>query len=306
MTEDRVRVRALFRIEPPAYFGLPDGSKVVVPASPDAPAEIVSPVLDTRSGLIVNHGSLPSYRSPSQAIQEQFVVDQVSLRLEDNFLSAELDADTLGAGVERARSVVVAFLRHLMVEQGDFFRPVLLQYEIEGKETHRASQPVKLMELAAYNLEEFRGRIRRAVTGTLNSDERLDRALVYYEQGRFLYKLGSDHDLAERHRHYLIASGFLFLWKAITTVLGEPGTDRDYQRRFKAFGLPTDFWQTRIQPLKETRDAADVAHYDLNPEGVAKPVSEFGKAEATCREVLKAYSEHLVRSREQRPDSPAT
>src|SRR6185437_9661526 len=163
MTEDRVRVRALFRIEPPAYFGLPDGSKVVVPASPDAPAEIVSPVLDTRSGLIVNHGSLPSYRSPSQAIQEQFVVDQVSLRLEDNFLSAELDADTLGAGVERARSVVVAFLRHLMVEQGDFFRPVLLQYEIEGKETHRASQPVKLMELAAYNLEEFRGRIRRAV-----------------------------------------------------------------------------------------------------------------------------------------------
>ena len=59
---------ATFKLSPPGFFGLPEGDKVVVPASPTG-REVLGPVLDTRSGVLVSHGSLPEYRPDSAALK---------------------------------------------------------------------------------------------------------------------------------------------------------------------------------------------------------------------------------------------
>lgn len=306
MTDSTVRVTALFVVEPAAPFGLPDGSRTVVPASTEKPAQIYSPLLDSRSGQLVSHGTLSAFRADDQAIHEKVTVGDADIHFTDNFVTVEVDAPTLVLGVEIARTAVIRLLRQLMVQQGEFFRAVLVQYEAVGDKTHLAASPTKLMDLATYNLDELRGRIRRAAQGASHSDDRLDRGLLYYEHARFLFKLSNDAGLAERHRDYLNANSFLFLWKAITAVLGEPGTDRDYQRRYREFGLPADYWKTTVQPLKELRDAADVAHYELDSEAIKKPVAAYGRAEGTCREVLKAYSDFLLHKRDSDSGPEAT
>jgi hypothetical protein len=285
-----LRVKAVFLISPPGPFGLPDGNHVVVPA----PAQIYSPVIDTNSGLVVSHGTLSRYRNEDEGIKEQVTVGAVALHFHDNYVTTDVEASDEKDGLERSRTAVVRLLRHLMIDQGGFFTASLMQHEVVGRKARVASQPTMTFSMSVYNLDELRGRIRAAAEGASHTDDRLDRALLYFEHARFLHKLSSDPTLTARHRNYLVASSFLFLWKAITTILGEPGTDRDYQRRFREYGLPDDFWREKVQPLKAVRDAADVAHYELDAAAIARPVASFGAAEQVCREVFRAYTSHLL------------
>lgn len=55
--------KALYIIEPPSYFGLPEGDKTVVKADPER--ELVSAVLDTRRAVAMVYGS-ESEPSPQQ------------------------------------------------------------------------------------------------------------------------------------------------------------------------------------------------------------------------------------------------
>lgn len=297
MKAKAVSLKTVWRIDPPAYFGLPDGAKVVVPADERGRTEIQSPTLDRQSGLIVNHGTLPIFRRPEHAIKNAETVSEVRLRFQDNFLFVELEAQDLKTGLQRARVAVKSVVRHLMVQLPDFFSASLLQYEVVGQEAHRTSNPAKLLVATVYNLKQLEEQIHHSFEAAGRSDGRLDRALAYYEHARFLFKLASDQLIEDEHRDYLLASSFLFLWKSITSVLGEPGSDADYQTRFRTYGLPANYWELNIKPLKAVRDDADVAHYDLSPAGIQKAVGMYGRADRTCREVLIAYKDWLLRQR---------
>lgn len=288
-----MRVVCLYRVEPAGYFGVPDGQKVVLPANA-AGVDVLSPTLDTRSGLLVNHGTLSSFRSDDAAVREEVVLEDARLRFNDEFLTVMVEADSLLAGANAARVHVTRFLRHLMVAQPDYFRATLMQYEGDSEPVQIAQPPVRLMNCTLYNLDELRQRIRLAARRSLTEDTRLMRALVYYEHARFLLSIRTDlSPPMSAHGRYLLASAFLHFWKAITVVLGDPGTDRDYQRRFRKIGLPANYWKATVEPLKNVRDDADVAHYQLDDEAIGRVEATIPMADSVCRQVLERYSEHL-------------
>lgn len=94
-------------------------------------------------------------------------------------------------------------------------------------------------------------------------DERLVSALQYYEHALYLL------DNAERiagigspHFEYLFSAIVLNLWKSVSAIVGDPSTDRDYQRRYKAIGIAREYFMTEIDgTLKDIRSGQDVAHY---------------------------------------------
>jgi hypothetical protein len=150
------------------------------------------------------------------------------------------------------------------------------------------------MSLTWYNIEELKGRIERSYPRAAIEDQRLDRALLYYEHARLLYNLRGYADPFSAHHGMMLASAFLNLWKALSAIVGEPGTDKDYQRRYRAFGLPDDFWTQRVEPLYRIRCDEDVAHYSLKSLYANQLGKSFVDAASVCRDAVTAYAESLL------------
>jgi hypothetical protein len=153
---------------------------------------------------------------------------------------------------------------------------------------------VQLVRATIYSLDGLEKNVRAAVTRCSTEDERLTKALLYYEHARFLFRMCEYAGFFSPHFSFLLTSAYLNLWKAITLILGEPGTDLDYQSRFRSFELPKNYWRDEVQPLAEVRNAFDVAHYSMDSAAIERVETSFGKAEQLCRTVLRAYADYLV------------
>ena len=300
-----MRITALFRIDPPAMFGLPDGDKFVHPTTEDAPLNFYGPTLDARTGQIVGHGSLPVYRQAEDAIADTLHTPEADFTFNDNFVTVRVEAPSLADGAARAGKALTRLLQHVMVEQGTFLASTLLQAESDSGEIRAANRPVRLMKATVFSLRRLRSHLQIAERRASAEDARLERALVYCEHGHFLFSTHTDiAPFASAHAQFLVASAFLSLWKAITSILGEPGTDRDYQRRYRSYGLPDDYWTAKVAPLKRVRDSADVAHYELDVTAIHEVQGAFPQADAIAREVIAAYSEHVAAARQLEMQSP--
>lgn len=149
------------------------------------------------------------------------------------------------------------------------------------------------MSVTLYNLDEAKVAVTRGFGRSLTEDGRLDKALLYYEHALFLYNARGHAPIQSAHEQMLVASAFLNLWKSISSILGEPGSDRDYQSRYRQFGLPSDFWSAQVEPLYRIRNEEDVAHYSLRPTSDSTLEKSFGSAAKVCQQVLASYSEHV-------------
>lgn len=288
--------KVLYTIEPPSYFGLPEGAKTVIKAEPGR--ELMSAVLDTHSGNLVRYGTFSEYRTEAEGVALKRQIADGTLEVWDNYFQISVEAaDSLGAK-SKTDATLSRLLRFLMAEQGDFFRATFVQTEDESGRSLPVVRPARLPLVHAtfYNLHELVTRIERAAARAHLADERLDKALLYYEHARFLFNARGYAAQDGVHDSLLITSAYLHLWKCIAVLLGDPGTDGDYQSRHKQFGLPKDYWSTTIQPLYEVRCEYDVAHYSLSPDALHKVEGAFMRAAGVCREVIGAVSQTYLSS----------
>jgi hypothetical protein len=147
------------------------------------------------------------------------------------------------------------------------------------------------------NLNEVAEALRSAATFTTATDERLDRALHYFERALFLF--ARRRTLASplsRHHRTLISAIYLNLWKAVTTIVGDPSRDPDYQRRYRRFGMDHDFWQDRIERLRSLRNVYDVAHSELTEASSAEIEAAYWEGVSKAAEVIRRYREHLAQA----------
>jgi hypothetical protein len=147
------------------------------------------------------------------------------------------------------------------------------------------------------NLDEVAEALRSAATFTTATDERLDRALHHFDRALFLF--ARRRTLASplsRHHRTLISAIFLNLWKAVTTIVGDPSRDADYQRRYRRFGMDHDFWQNRIERLRTLRNDYDVAHYALTEASGAEIQAAYGADVTTAADDFRRYREHLAQA----------
>ena len=144
-----------------------------------------------------------------------------------------------------------------------------------------------------YSTREVQQRLEVAFQWATRVDERGRKALLYFEHGCLLSEFAQTLPMFSAHAGFSWALAFLQLYKALATILGEPGTDRDYQSRAGRLGLPSDFWATRVKELYNVRNDEDVAHYSLNVPDHGAMINRFGQAGGAFRDVFAAYMRTL-------------
>jgi hypothetical protein len=285
------RFESFFLLEPPSFFGLPEGQKTVVRVS-DGP--IHGAWVDTRTLLPIGHGTLSRFRALDEALFLQVELGGIAFQIRDNIVHLAFEAIDDVSGRTRALAVMRRFVRVLTAEQSYLFDFIPLQCEFDGLPRRwPPDRDAQVLSATIYDLVEMKGRLERSIPRSLLADERLDKALLYLEHGWFLYTV-REQARGTHHHAMIVASAFLQLWKAVTTLLGEPDTDADYQRRHRSFGLPRTFWEERMKPLYRVRNEEDVAHYSLSMDQPALDES-FGKAALVGRDAIAAYAEHLLK-----------
>ena len=286
----------IFELSPAGIFGVPEEGVTVLPAGP---GEIQSDVY-TNTGAKVGHGALPVYRAADQALIESFMINGSQVGIEDNFLTIRTEAASPLEAFEAATSRVESLLAHLAVEVRRVcsFRPV---YFVEADGTPR---PVPMWTtfgtVTTYNLEQLGQSVRDASVFASLSDPQLDRALHYFEHALLLYE-GRGRLVRPNSRHFrsLIAAIFLNLWKAVSTIVGEPGRDGDYQRRYRQFGISPEYFKTEIEWLRSLRNDYDVAHYHLSEATVMQTEAMFARGVKVASKVIQHYRQNLINMVEQ-------
>lgn len=280
------------RIDPPGPFGVPQDSVTVFPA---APGTITGPTIHTDTGTLVGYGTLSRYRSEDEAIRLQLKTRRGNIRISDNFAFIEVEAPT----PEAARAVCVAladrFLQHLALNTGQLFTFKPLIFEGEDRSLHPLPRSVDLGGFTSYDLHTLADHLRNAAEQTAIDDRKLVLATDYFQQALLLFT--SRRSIADpmlRQHSMLISAAFLNLWKAISTVVGDPSVDSDYQSRYKAIGLDHDFFKNKIEKVRELRNNLDVAHYSLKDEDVAAVERSFEEATQVALDVIRAYRSSLI------------
>jgi hypothetical protein len=286
----------IFELSPAGIFGVPEEGVTVVPAGP---REIQSDVY-TNTGAKVGHGMLPIYRSADQALAESFTINGSQVGIEDNFLTIQVEAASPLEAFQAATSRVESLLAHLAVEVRRVcsFRPV---YFVDAEGTPR---PVPMWTtfgtVTTYNLDQLGQNVRNASLFASLADPQLDRALHYFEHALLLYEgRGQLVRPSSSHFRSLIAAVFLNLWKAVSIIVGEPGRDGDYQRRYRQFGISNEYFKTEIEWLRSLRNDYDVAHYHLSDATIKQTEAMFARGVKVASEVIQHYRRDLVKTAEQ-------
>lgn len=283
-----------FKISPPGPFGIPEEGMTVLPTIPDFTYE--SPPLDRKTGLVMGYGSFSKYREENKATNLSFTLGNVQGHIRDNFLSLEVDSNTSGEAYIIVQQALETFLQHLTLSQKRPFTFEALIIESEDGQLYTIPPIIGLGNFTTYNLDKLRQDIQEAEASYHLQDSRLDRALQYFDHALFISeKRKQIADVLSRHYRYLIASVFLNLWKAVSTIVGDPNNDKkDYQSRYKKFGFDYDFFKLKIEYLRELRNNYDVAHYSLDENRLNEIDANIGKAQNITSEVLSQYRKYLL------------
>ncbi len=280
-----------FEISPPGVFGLPEEGITVLPG---VAGSIYSDSIHTATGIRAGYGTLPQYREEDEAINESVALDGFHADIKDNFLVLTVDALDHREAQKKGIQSVDRFLQHLSVSARRVFTFRLLICDTPTGETFPVPTLVGLAHVTTYDLPGLVSNIKEAESYASFVDQRLQRALEYYEHAQLLYeRRGSIADMTSRHFTRLVATVLLNHWKAVSTVVGDPSVDRDYQSRYRQLGFDRQFFKNRIEVLRNLRNKYDVAHYSLAPDDLARVEAEVGQAQQTAIEVIKKYREGL-------------
>jgi len=281
-------------ITPPGIFGVPDGTKLVYPSGP---TELVSAALDSSTLRKVGYGTMPRYREDEDAVRVSFTLDGLRMTLNDNYLMVVCDLRV--ASHSEALSRVSNSLNRLMesasVQLKQHIAYELVSFRDDAGNAYPLPRFGELISFTAYDTRTLCTSISRATLLSTRTDARLDRALIYYRHALMLIanqgliaKFGTpDFDV-------LASAIVLNLWKAVSVIIGDPSVDRDYQRRYRTFGISYEYFSNEIEPLRRLRDSSDVAHHAVDVERQKRLQTQFGPATAVASTVLNAYQESLL------------
>jgi hypothetical protein len=286
----------LFKLSPPAVFGLPDGDKVVIPTTKAGEhRKLVGPTLDVRSRVLVSHGTLPQYRGDPEAVHVDLVAGALRLVANDNFVRVFADTANANEAYAAAMELVELVCQGMAAQVGVRFSAEHLSVQDANGTPQGVERPgaLKFLNAAIYNTSELQKRLETAFAWAARIDDRGRKALLYLEHGCLLSEFADTLPIFSPHASFSWALAFLQLYKALTTLLGEPGTDRDYQSRAGRLGLPSDFWLKRVKELYEVRNDEDVAHYSLKDPHPGAMQNRFGQAAAVFKDAFAAYMRSL-------------
>lgn len=286
----------LYKFGNPGVFGLPDGDMTVMKSANSH--ESYSDTIDIRSGHVVAYGAFSSYREPCDALTMVCELGDGSLSVRDNFFRVSIPARDKQSALQQATSLIDEISRFLCVEYGCLFPYQILQVDSPDGEVDTQVTPslLPLLEVTFYDLNKLKASIKEAAGRSGLDDDKLSKAVLYHEHAVLLYSLQSRLPHGSPHQSYVTASAYMHLWKSITVILGDPANTndrRDYQSRFRRYGLRKGYWEEKVKPILNIRNSDDVAHYTLDSEALDRVKSSIGSAMEVSKEVIHAYSAFL-------------
>lgn len=281
-----------FEIQSSGAFGVPEGAKTVLPA---CAGKLIGAPFHTATMTKVGYGALSQYRNEKDAINIKLNLGKIKANLKDNFIIMELEANTQGEAYNCAILTLDQFLQHLSLSTKRLFSYKPLLIEGEKDKIYPVPKYITISSVTMYNLKHLSYEIENTAKLFQLSDPLLDKSLQYYEHAHFLFENRMKWaNFDSRHFKYFIAAAFLNLWKAITTVIGDPSVDSDYQSRYKLLGLDYKFFKLKIEDLRKLRNEYDVAHYNISFKSIDKIEKNFGKAKDITENILLAYRKYLA------------
>jgi hypothetical protein len=286
-----MKFEVTFAIYPEGVFGVPEEGGMVLPARAGTYTGVP---IHMATLTVVGYGSLSEYRQENEAVRHPLHLGNVQGRIQDNFIFLQVDATTYIEAYDMVVQAIEKFLQHLSVNQRRPFTYKPLIIEAEDGKHYPVPKMLSLGRVTHYHLEQLSKDIQEAEAACFVQDTLLDRALQYFEHALLLYeKRGQIADPLSRHYQYLISAVFLNLWKAVSTIVGDPSHDRDYQKRYRTFGFDYQFFTSKIQHLNKLRNSYDVAHYTLDENLLKEVDANVGEAQNIAAEVLRKYREYI-------------
>lgn len=216
----------------------------------------------------------------------------------DNYIFCSVESESPSAAYETITTEVDMFLKHLSLSQVRVSTSKPLFIQSDDGTLFPVPRYLALVRVTCYNLEALRKDIQDTQQYQCIVDQRLERALEYFEHALLLFeKRGEIADFLSRHNTQLISSIFLNLWKALSAVVGDPSKpeDSDYQKRYKKFGLDYDFFRDKIEKVRDLRNHYDVTHYALSQDTLKEIEENFGEAKEIVGKVLQQHRQYLLK-----------
>ncbi|HEV2316582.1 MAG TPA: hypothetical protein VGV89_03295 [Thermoplasmata archaeon] len=289
------RYEALFRLEPPSIFGLPDGDqKVARGAQPGRPRALQADYYDASTFVQVGWGDMSEYRPTQEAIRKQFQLDKITCSQSDNFLTLTFEGADFTTAQATSRHAVEKLLRMLSLGLGVLvtFERIKLR-EIDGTDVLNYPGTAKF-ETTFWDLVQVSQELDAAVQAWSTADKTVDKAVKYHQHAQLLMRqVDTTASGLLDHLGLTISDILLSLWKAVSTILGDTTKGDDPAARCAALSLPSDYYDKKAKPIRMARNDYDVAHYTIDPsKGVmAQPL--VAPAFETSRDVIRSYFGYL-------------
>jgi hypothetical protein len=282
--------RVQFVLKPTAPFGVPDGDVLVLPARAQT---IEGPAIHMKSGVVSSHGTLSVFRDKDQALKTKASRASTTLEMLDNYGTLTLESSSVEAGLREAQQLVEFLCDSLSIHTGQRFSGIVQFIEDEQGQAYTPRGPtvLPLSTTTQYDVAQLDTQMRASFEWASLGDERLEKTFLYAEHSFLLNEFAQQQGYLDKQAGFSRGLAFLQLFKALAVLLGEKGQDSDYQRRFRELGLPSGFWNERVEPLYKIRNDEDVAHYRLSPLEPTAFMGEFRRALAVLKEVIEAHVE---------------
>lgn len=286
--------RLIFEISPSGPFGVFQEGYIVRPAKA---GEIIGSTFHARTIVKTGHGSMSLFREEDEAINLSMKFDNCLAEVRDNYLSIIIESEKVADVYKKVTDLVDEFLQHLTITQNRLFKSKALVFESEDGQNYQLPKTVNFGLFTTYNLRKIKKDLLESSTMINISDDKLKRALFYFEHSLLLYEArDSIVSALTRHHRQLISSAFLNLWKSISVILGDPSksADNDYQQRYKKLGISSSYFSSKIEKIRNFRNDYDIAHYDLTEDSIKEIESNYGEAQKIVSQVLSKYRTTLI------------
>jgi hypothetical protein len=201
------------KLEPPSVFGLPDGEKVVVPVAASGRTSILGPTLDRRTGKVAAYGTLSSFRVPEDAVRIDASPSAMQIEIRDNFLTVRIESDAAQEALDLGIEYVERFCQCASVQLGHHFTAKFESFEDMHGEPVAAyiRKTLQLFTATTYNLRQLEVYLESALQWANAADDRIKKALFYYEHATMLDGLSKSLPLHSPHASFSLADLTPFL-----------------------------------------------------------------------------------------------
>jgi hypothetical protein len=290
-----VKFRVHCRIDPPAFFGLPDPTTTPIPYQHHTKMRFH---VDTETGMswVTVDGLATTTRPDGEGLRFATTMDGVPLEWSDNVAIGTINVADPREAILRTYRAIRLLLQVFLVKREQAHTGLTIYpfaYEVGGQVHRREDEDDFGGKFFIYDIPHTRAAFVDAAEAVRGSvvDETFSRALDYFALGDELLAMREDSEIPAETME-LLSLRFLQYWKALTTIIGDQ-TDPRFQSKYKNIGLPREFFRQTVRRLKELRDNHDVAHVPRRPDGVKLAVADVEACRSAARTAIEHYLRHL-------------